>query len=143
MRSAKSAVVEIQRATQKSILEGVKQIREYLSEASGFYEEGYLGAPFLEEGKGVVSFDQAGELLFTKADAYAYPLSDVIRESNRQQLLDVEDLAKQELLKNLSMPEIIDICGSGHNRAFQEILERIGDIDLTSIGELVIKAKEN
>jgi len=140
LTDAKSVLIEIKRSsTQFNIALGLSQRDAYVNAASGFYDEGYLGAPFVEEGKGIVSFNQNGELIFRKADAYNSAVPDEARQAKQEQVKEVEDLMKYELLKNLTMPEIIDICGSEHSRTYQDVLKRINSLDIVSITEMVMQ----
>jgi hypothetical protein len=110
---AEIVAVEAKRGKEQHIIsKGGHQLDEYLSQAFGLYEEGYLTAPFVT-GTGVVSFDESGGLVFVKDDQShrTGALSDYWKDKRELQMRDVWMNAWVELAKNFNLQETLSMSG--------------------------------
>jgi len=121
--TAESIVVEAKRSeSQYLIEEGFAQLRRYMANAYGFYDEAYLVAPFIN-GSGVISFGYDGELVFEKYKPSndRTVLSDYWEVKWRAQMLDVRASLILQLLKNLPLSQIVDVCGGEQIRNYSDL----------------------
>ena len=105
----KDVAIEVKRSQSQM---GWLDLAQYLGEAYGFYDEGYLAAPLIQ-GEGVLSFDREGRLVFGRDTAkhYAVPLPEHWAEKRKRQMLDVRGTAMLQLLKNLPLSRILTASG--------------------------------
>ena len=110
---------------------GSMQLRQYMAEAYGFYDEGLVAGPFLE-GQGVVSLDLKGNLVFERSPPSAsVAVTDFWAERREQQMDDVRDALKLQLLKNLPLSAVIEACGGKESaRTYTELLEAMGQLGI-------------
>lgn len=119
LTDAESVAIEVKRSESEK---GWLDLAQYLGEAYGFYDEGYLAAP-LVQGEGVLSFDREGRLVFGRDTArhHADPLSEPWAEKRGRQMLDVRGNAMLQLLKNLPLSRILSTSGGEGLRTYIEL----------------------
>ncbi len=100
------------------------QLRQYMAEAYGFYDEGFIVGPFLE-GPGVVSINREGNLVFERSPpSTSVAVTDFWTERRKLQMADVRATMKLQLLKNLPLSRMIEVCGGKENvRTYEELLQ--------------------
>jgi len=134
LTEAENIVVEIKRSSKQYIVtKGSDQLRSYMTEAYGFYDEGYLGGPFIE-GKGIVSFSENGDIMFSRADSITKkPLSENWRRLREIQMHDVEAQMKLELLKNLGLPRVSELCKQSGNQTYEQLINACVNLEFDQI----------
>jgi hypothetical protein len=122
---AENIAVEVKRSESQYLVGvGSMQLRQYMAEAYGFYDEGFVAGPFLE-GPGVVSLNRKGGLVLERGPPSAsVAVTDFWAERRRLQMEDVRATMKLQLLKNLHLSEAIEVCGGKDSvRTYEELLQ--------------------
>jgi hypothetical protein len=132
-------VVEVKRSESQYMVDaGSMQLRQYMAEAYGFYDEGFVAGPFLE-GPGVVSLNLKGGLVFERSPPItSVAVTDFWTEKRRLQMEDVRATMKLQLLKNLRLSEAIEVCGGKDSaRTYEELLQMLCELGIQdAIGAL-------
>ncbi len=132
LTDGEGVVVEVKRSESEYLVrKGSLQLREYMSEAHGLYDEGYLSSPFIV-GPGTVSLDGKGELVFERATpSTSTALTDYWKEKRALQLQDVRNNLVLEVLKSAGLSEMIDSCGGKEDvRTYGELVHALGKLDI-------------
>jgi len=129
---AENVVVEVKRSENQYLVNtGSLQLRQYMAEAYGFYDEGFVAGPFLK-GQGVVSLDLRGNLVLERSPpSTSAAMTDFWAERREQQMDDVRDTLKLQLLKNLPLSAIIEACeGNESARTYAQLQGAIGRLGI-------------
>lgn len=122
---AENIAIEVKRSESQYLVgAGSMQLRQYMAEAYGFYDEGFVAGPFLE-GPGVVSLNRKGGLVLERGPpSTSVAVTDFWTERRRLQMEDVRATMKLQLLKNLHLSEAIEVCGGKDSvRTYGELLQ--------------------
>lgn len=138
LTDAKSIVIEVERSEQ--VRRGSLQLANYMADAYGFYDEGYLAGPFIE-GEGVISFGENGELIFIRPKPRQVSLTEYWRERKRLQMEDVKRYLMIQLLKNLSLEQILSLCEN--KRTVWSYMHFIYTMDYLEVEEILNLLKDS
>lgn len=132
---AENIAVEVKRSESQYLVGvGSMQLGQYMSEAYGFYDEGFVAGPFLE-GLGVVSIDRGGGLVFERGPPNtSVAVTDFWNERRKLQMEAVGATVKLQLLKNLPLSKIIEACGGREGvRTYQGLVQTVHELDMEDV----------
>lgn len=128
---AESLAVEIKRpSSQYNITSGEAQLRRYLYEADGFYEEGFLAGPSIE-GEKTISFTGDGDPVVQGTKRRLSGGEPASQRKVEAQWQDVELCLKLEVLKSLQLQRILQLGGEA--RTYSGLIDSFRKMPLDSI----------
>jgi hypothetical protein len=147
LTDVESALIEVKRGeTAFNLKRGRDQVRDYLIEAYGLYEEGYLMASMLEEEDllpGEISISQDGGVLFSRAERAKSEFTTYWNERKKRQLGSVIDDMLLQLRKNCPVGKTVSACErfrDGDIQSYDSLLNSIRAIDPESTIEDVLNS---
>lgn len=110
------------------------QLRRYLYEADGFYEEGFLAGPSIE-GERTISFTDDGDPVVQDAKRRLPGSEPASQRKIEAQWEDVELCLKLEALKSLQLQRILQLGGEA--RTYSGLIDSFRRMPLDSIVDRV------